>query len=57
MATYVDLPVKDRIRAFTLSQDMADVYFSVEFDDIKVSRTVVACSECFRSGFLHTDLC
>ncbi|KAH7706471.1 BTB/POZ domain-containing protein 3-like protein [Aphelenchoides avenae] len=35
MADYVDLPVKDRMKAFVLSEDMADVHFSVGLDGFK----------------------
>lgn len=36
MSAYVDNPLKDRMKAFLLNEDMADVHFLVGFDDAKV---------------------
>ncbi|KAH7710549.1 BTB/POZ domain-containing protein 2-like protein [Aphelenchoides avenae] len=35
MSTYLDTPLKDRIKTFLLNEDMADVHFLVGFDDVK----------------------
>ncbi|KAH7660461.1 BTB/POZ domain-containing protein 6-A, partial [Aphelenchoides avenae] len=35
MSNYADRPVNDRMKAFFLSEDMADIYFKVGIDDAK----------------------
>lgn len=40
MNAYVEIPLKDRIKAFLLNEDLADVHFLVGLDDIKVRNCI-----------------